>query len=309
LTGSTKLPGERGKSIFLEKMRDIHIFSHTSLNKRDTFPPPRPHESLQTLGILSDNNKKIQPHSHRKRALSSLIMNFSCDGSLTELYDQAASMYHSIENGQVDDLQESVKKCMSSYEKCSSLIRSNSVFSTNESLSDLSTRRLAYVLVPLRLAQLQDKVSIDMSNGPKPRLRLLQKSDLYFELYLRTCIEYGLAESVDVARYEERMERKSSGTEMESNMNRLTMNISRESAETARQRKINNFRRQTQCKKRMKEIERIRNKRKNQSNTKKQTNEEMEDEYLLDGDDEELEREYVLLNVRSGIAEALVRLK
>ena len=98
--------------------------------------------------------------------------------------------------------------CIVMHEKCSSLVRANSVFSSNELLSDLSTRRLSYLLIPLRLAQLQDHVKLDMSSGPAPRLRLLQKSDLYFEQYLRQIMEYRLAEEADVRRDETRRERK-----------------------------------------------------------------------------------------------------
>jgi len=237
-------------------------------------------------------------------------MNFTHQ-SLSSMYDEATTLYHHLDQSTTTQGQQDAQQCMALFEQCNQAIRSESVFSENETLPDLSTRRLSYMLVPLRLAQLQDQVQVDLSNGPTPRLRLLQRSDIYFELFLRTCTAYKVAEDADVQRHQERLAQKSNGTDITSSMNRLTMNLSRQSAEVARQQKIDTFRRQTRSRKRMAEIERIKQKRQSRQSSASSAssgtvkNHALDDEYLLDGDDEELEREHVLLLLQSGARDAL----
>ena len=131
---------------------------------------------------------------------------------LPELYAQATQLFQAVESGagNSDNTHpQNVTQCIAMYEQCSSLVRANFIFSDNEILIDLSTRNLSYLLISLRLGQLQDYVTVDMSSsGPVGRLRLLQKSDLYYEQYLQRIMEYRLANVADVKRDETRKEMK-----------------------------------------------------------------------------------------------------
>ena len=131
---------------------------------------------------------------------------------LPELYAQATQLFQAVESGAGNSdntHSQNVTQCIAMYEQCSSLVRANFIFSDNEILIDLSTRNLSYLLISLRLGQLQDYVTVDMgSSGPVGRLRLLQKSDLYYEQYLQRIMEYRLANVADVKRDETRKEMK-----------------------------------------------------------------------------------------------------
>ena len=202
-------------------------------------------------------------------AIKLIMTSFS--GTLPELHDQATKLFQACESGagsSDDTHSHNVTKCIAMYEQCSSLVRGNSIFSENEILIDLSTRRLSYLLIPLRLAQLQDYVTVDMSSsGPVGRLRLLETSDLYYEQYLQRIMEYRLANASDVKRDEARKEMKkysmgsgsdAGGADVSSAMSMLTMSgMSKESAEVARQQKIETYQRQKLAKKRMEEIIKI----------------------------------------------------
>ena len=243
--------------------------------------------------------------------------------SLPNLFDAAEKLFLQCESGTT---QTNILKCIEMYQQASALIRTNSVFSSNESLEELSTRRLSYLLIPFRQGTLCDKVQVDMSEGPTARLNLLKRSDLYLELFLRQTINHRVCDNYDMERWESYTETKKNSTNTSSNGQEDDLDrkpktssiagMSRETAEQMRAIKIQNYQRSKVTNRRLQEILHIRNKRKARQSklsggsTNKSTGfglnaEEIEniveddddfnqeDDVLLNGDDDELEREHV----------------
>lgn len=232
--------------------------------------------------------------------------------NLSELFDAATAKWYALETGS-ESSQDTVKACISEFEACAKIIRSESVFSPNETLKDLSTRRLSYMMVPFRLAEMQDKVKIDLSAGPEPRLRLLKRADAYLSIFLQQCISHQIADEGDADRYSLYLEgHKGNDSDVD-----VARSRARGSPEVQRERKIQSFQRHRSAQKRIAEIIEIREsrgrrrgKRKGrlfgavaaESGTNSCSGGSEEDD---DNDSEELERERVLLVLQNCIRDSL----
>ena len=129
--------------------------------------------------------------------------------SLTELFDTAEQLFLNVEQG--DQNKDVVTHCLQLYIRINDLLRTNSVFSKNEDISELSTRRLSYLLTSLRLGQLQNYVKVDVSDGPSGRLTLLQTSDAYLDTFLRQTINHSVAEQPERDRWDRWCESQGQG--------------------------------------------------------------------------------------------------
>lgn len=245
--------------------------------------------------------------------------------TLSELFDSASAKCHALDTGALSSspssapsTQDTVKACIAELEACATIIRANAVFSPNETLRDLSTRRLSYLLVPLRLAELQDKVRVDLSNGPGPRLSLLERADGYLGEFLQRCIAHQLPDDVDAERYASFLEGDvagvAGGDDSTSGGGR-----SRGSPEVKRERKLQSYQRHRAAQTRIAEILEIRARRKRKRNKRRggssataaagnsgggDAGEDDADD-SADEDSDGLERERVLLVLRSGVRDAL----
>ncbi|KAK5660342.1 hypothetical protein OQA88_12883 [Cercophora sp. LCS_1] len=85
--------------------------------------------------------------------------------------------------------QETVQTAVSTYQNCLSLISSLSLFSPNESLDDLSTSSLPYLLTHHHLAELTQKLP---STSPSARKALLTQARDHYERYLHLLDNYDL---------------------------------------------------------------------------------------------------------------------
>ena len=227
--------------------------------------------------------------------------------TLSELFDAATAKWHALDTGS-DSTQSTVKSCMAELEACAEIIRANAIFSSNETLRDLSTRRLSYLLVPLRLAELQDKTRIDLSEGPGPRLRLLERADGYLSSFLQRCIDHQIPDSVDAERYASFLDGDAAQADSEPGAP-AAAGRGRGSPEVERERKLQSFQRHRAAQKRIAEILEIRARRERgaQASRRKPSRGAADDgeEDGEAGDSDDLERERVLLVLRSGVRDAL----
>ncbi|CAH2102981.1 unnamed protein product [Euphydryas editha] len=114
------------------------------------------------------------------------------DESLKEIFDQAMKLYDKIENGNEptnsDAVQMSIKSAISKFEKATNLVSVSGMFSKNESLEELPTETLQYLLLPALLGTLTLKLCGQF------RLDLVNVADIYFKDFLQRCKDYGVTD-------------------------------------------------------------------------------------------------------------------
>ncbi|XP_075991998.1 immunoglobulin binding protein Tap42 [Anticarsia gemmatalis] len=111
---------------------------------------------------------------------------------LKNIFDDAMKLFDSIENGNEptnsDPVQMSIKVAITKFEKATNLVSMSGMFSKNESLDELPTETLQYLLLPALLGTL----SLKLSN--QPRINLINVAEIYFKDYLQRCKDYGVTD-------------------------------------------------------------------------------------------------------------------
>ncbi|KIH89259.1 tor signaling pathway regulator [Sporothrix brasiliensis 5110] len=86
---------------------------------------------------------------------------------------------------------EAVREALASYVECGRRVQDLALFSTNESVEDISTAHLPYLLVPYRIAELSLKLPTAQPGPPERRAVLKQAREAY-ERFLHHLDGYGL---------------------------------------------------------------------------------------------------------------------
>ncbi|XP_063899548.1 immunoglobulin-binding protein 1 [Helicoverpa armigera] len=111
---------------------------------------------------------------------------------LKKIFDDAMKIYDNIEKGSEptnsNAVQLSVKSAIAKFEKATNLVSMTGMFSKNESLDELPTETLQYLLLPALLGSL----SLKLCN--QPRLDLVNVAEIYFRDYLQRCKDYGVTD-------------------------------------------------------------------------------------------------------------------
>lgn len=111
---------------------------------------------------------------------------------LKNVFDQAMKLFDNIENTNEatnsDPVQISIKSAISKLEKATNLVSLTGMFSSNESLEELPTETLQYLLLPALLGTLTLKLC-----GP-PRKDLINVAEIYFKDFLQRCKDYGVTD-------------------------------------------------------------------------------------------------------------------
>ncbi|KAM3960928.1 immunoglobulin binding protein Tap42 [Aphomia sociella] len=111
---------------------------------------------------------------------------------LKHVFDQAMKMYENIENGNEatnsDPVQMSIKAAISKFEKATNMVSMVGMFSRNESLEELPTETLQYLLLPALLGTL----SLKLCN--QPRKDIINVAEIYFRDFLQRCKDYGVTD-------------------------------------------------------------------------------------------------------------------
>jgi hypothetical protein len=164
--------------------------------------------------------------------------------------------------------QDDIAEALKSYEECIQIIDKVSLFSANESLEDISTSDLPYLLVLYRIAELLQKVS---TSSPLERRRVLESTREAYEKFLHLLDSYSILAPQDskiLAEYNE------------DPINFST--ISTKDPNARRNAKIANFKAEKQLKQKLEYMR-------------------SSPRYLEDGGDEEAVRELYLANVALGV--------
>ncbi|KAJ0182806.1 hypothetical protein K1T71_002175 [Dendrolimus kikuchii] len=114
------------------------------------------------------------------------------DEPLKNVFDQAMKLFDNIENGNEatnsNSVQMSIKTAISKFEKATNLVSLSGMFSRNESLEELPTETLQYLLLPALLGTL----SLKLCN--QPRTEIINVAEIYFRDFLQRCKDYGVTE-------------------------------------------------------------------------------------------------------------------
>ncbi|CAB3239559.1 unnamed protein product [Arctia plantaginis] len=111
---------------------------------------------------------------------------------LKKIFDDAMKLYNDIDSGteptNSDAVQMSIKIAIKKFEKATNLVSLTGMFSKNESLEELPTETLQYLLLPTLLGAL----TLKLSN--QPRRELIEVAEIYFRDYLQRCKDYGVTD-------------------------------------------------------------------------------------------------------------------
>lgn len=111
---------------------------------------------------------------------------------LKVIFDQAMKLFDNIENGNEatnsDPVQMSIKAAISKFEKATNMVSFSGMFSRNESLEELPTETLQYLLLPALLGTL----SLKLCN--QARSDIINVAEIYFRDFLQRCKDYGVTD-------------------------------------------------------------------------------------------------------------------
>jgi immunoglobulin-binding protein 1 len=111
---------------------------------------------------------------------------------LSDLFDKIWQAYGELENtsepSNSDKIQGIVQNSIALAEKAIYMVNELSLFSTNETIEEVSTKEVRYLLLPALLGYLMNKTT------KIERFDAVQKSQVYFIDFLRLCKLYGLTD-------------------------------------------------------------------------------------------------------------------
>eukprot|EP00005_Dracoamoeba_jomungandri_P005357 CAMPEP_0174254574 /NCGR_PEP_ID=MMETSP0439-20130205/3889_1 /TAXON_ID=0 /ORGANISM="Stereomyxa ramosa, Strain Chinc5" /LENGTH=310 /DNA_ID=CAMNT_0015336241 /DNA_START=44 /DNA_END=973 /DNA_ORIENTATION=+ len=114
------------------------------------------------------------------------------DVSLHGLYQKAYNLYIQIESGKYDnkEREEAVYECIENFEKAALLVSALRLFSPNETLEDINTPYLKFLLISYYLGAITLQIP-DMDR----RLQILHAAQGYFNVFLLRCEKYEIMDS------------------------------------------------------------------------------------------------------------------
>jgi len=114
------------------------------------------------------------------------------DDTLSCLFDKALALHEDLSDSKEptnsDTFQAKVKKGIMMLEDATRLVSVLDIFSKNEHFSEIPTEHLKYLLLPVLLGDLNNKV-VDTE-----RAQVIETSQIYYRDYLQRCKDYGLAD-------------------------------------------------------------------------------------------------------------------
>jgi len=114
------------------------------------------------------------------------------DETLSCLFDKALALHEDLSNSNEETnsetFQAKVKKGILMLEDATRLVSVLDIFSKNEHFSEIPTEHLKYLLLPVLLGDLNNKI-VDSE-----RAQVIETSQIYYRDYLQRCKDYGLAD-------------------------------------------------------------------------------------------------------------------
>ncbi|KAL7269243.1 Type 2A phosphatase-associated protein 42 [Rhizina undulata] len=130
----------------------------------------------------------------------------SSDSSLRTLYNSAEAFRKDLEAtyGVSSEFQDKVQNSLAAYRKCKDLVERLSLFSLNETIEDVSSSELRYLLIDFYIAELGQK------DTALPRKTVLERSRSDYKRFLILCEAYELLSASDKATLEHLLDPSSS---------------------------------------------------------------------------------------------------
>lgn len=114
--------------------------------------------------------------------------------NLSKMFQDGLDMYNNIDKTikptNSSEVQVEVKRSMSIFEKCTRLVSMAGMFSPNESIDEIATRDLQYLVLPAMLGTL----SLKITSGD--RKEIVECAEIYFKDFLQRCNDYGMSDYV-----------------------------------------------------------------------------------------------------------------
>ncbi|KAI8056649.1 TAP42-like protein [Syncephalis plumigaleata] len=118
--------------------------------------------------------------------------------SVADLFRQGQAIYRSLEDSSLSsgdtEFQRQLEEAITKFEVCARDVQSLSLFSDNETLDDLATGHLRFILLDAYLAELIIKRTNNESGRDrvKHRMDTLDTTTKHLRLFLNLCDNYGL---------------------------------------------------------------------------------------------------------------------
>ncbi|KAJ9581794.1 hypothetical protein L9F63_003863 [Diploptera punctata] len=107
---------------------------------------------------------------------------------LSEIFDEGMIMFEDIaktsEATNSNNIQVLIRKAMRLFEDATRLVSISGMFSSNETIDEVPTKNIRYLLLPAILGTLTLKLSV------KDRMNVVQTAEIYFRDYLTRCKNY-----------------------------------------------------------------------------------------------------------------------
>ncbi|XP_065332412.1 immunoglobulin-binding protein 1b [Cloeon dipterum] len=133
------------------------------------------------------------------------------DKKISELYKEGflglEKVNNSSEATNSGSVQSQVRQAQKALEDCTRLVSTVDMFSPNESIEEVSSLNLRYLLLPALLGKLTLKLATDASG----RFEVVKLADAYFKDFLRRCRDYGAVDHETVAIYLEEQDEQNAG--------------------------------------------------------------------------------------------------
>ncbi|KAJ1650981.1 Type 2A phosphatase-associated protein 42 [Dispira simplex] len=133
--------------------------------------------------------------------------------SLKSLFLTAQQEFKDIENltmsARESAYQDQVQRCLGHFNRCRSMVNQLALFSTNESLDDLATGSLRYLVAEAYMGHLVQKLT---SDSPDARPTLLKRARDHYDTFYGLSDAYGLVEPVDQRFYQQRLTKRVDST-------------------------------------------------------------------------------------------------
>ncbi|XP_037968662.2 immunoglobulin-binding protein 1b [Plutella xylostella] len=113
---------------------------------------------------------------------------------LSKLFDEGMKLYMKLEDEKEpissEAVQLTIKQAISKFEKATNLVSVSGMFSTNESLEELPTETLQYLLLPVLLG----KLTLKLCAQGLARVEIINVAEIYFRDFLQRCKDYGVTD-------------------------------------------------------------------------------------------------------------------
>ncbi|XP_015180904.1 PREDICTED: immunoglobulin-binding protein 1b [Polistes dominula] len=146
------------------------------------------------------------------------------NSTLSELFENAFKLFNNInktdEPTNAPKVQSDIKKAMNMFENLTRFVSVVDMFSENETVDEIATEHLKYLLLPALLGTLITKIC-----GTNDRMHLIKVAEIYFVDFLKRLKAYGITD-INIPEEKSEQENGSSNARVKSNAEMITEMVS-----------------------------------------------------------------------------------